>query len=93
MVFIKTKMVFRLKFHPKLNGMPCQHQSHCATCPIINFLILKKKSIKKLLFFKLKIKNFGVTRSARGGFGQATQFGFDNPTYLYARDSDKSSFL
>jgi hypothetical protein len=38
-VFIKTKMIFRLKFHPKLNGMPCQHQSHCAICPIINFLI------------------------------------------------------
>jgi hypothetical protein len=40
-VFIKTKIVSPLKFRSKLKGTPRQHQSHCATCPIINFFILK----------------------------------------------------
>jgi hypothetical protein len=44
-VFIKTKIVSPLKFHPKLNVSSRQHQSNCLTCLIINFLILffKKK--------------------------------------------------
>jgi hypothetical protein len=48
-----------LKFHPKLNIIPCQYQSYCATYLIINFLFLtKNKNIKKLFVLKKKIKNF-----------------------------------
>jgi hypothetical protein len=55
MVFIKMNMVPPLKFHSKLNRMSRQHQSHCATCIIINFLIFfLKKSF-------LKIKNWLAT--------------------------------
>ena len=57
-------MVHSLKFRPKLNGMPCQHQSYYTMCPIIIiFLFLKK--IKNLLFFfkKLKIKILGGCRN------------------------------
>jgi hypothetical protein len=60
-VFIKTKMILLLKFHKKLNRMPCQHQSNCTTCPLINFFVKKNiKNIKKLFFLKKKIKNFGT---------------------------------
>jgi hypothetical protein len=35
-VLIKTEIVPLLKFHPKLNGTPCQHQSNVAMCNVIN---------------------------------------------------------
>jgi hypothetical protein len=54
--FIKTKMVPWLKFCPKLNRMPRQHQSHCSMYPIINFFIFFFKELKILKKnFKLKI--------------------------------------
>ena len=45
--FIKTEVVLILKFRPKLNRTPRQHQSHYATSPIINFFNLKKIFFKK----------------------------------------------
>jgi hypothetical protein len=33
-IFIKIKMVYSLKFRPKLNRMSCQHQSNVAICHI-----------------------------------------------------------
>jgi hypothetical protein len=39
MDFIKTEIAPPLKFYLKLNRTPHQHQSHCAKCPIINFLL------------------------------------------------------
>jgi hypothetical protein len=42
-VFTMTEIVPLLKFRPKLNGMPCKHQLHCATCPIINFFFLNNE--------------------------------------------------
>ena len=55
MVFIKMKIVPQLKFHPKLNEMPRQHQSLAAMCHIITFLKLKQL---KIIYFFLN-KNFG----------------------------------
>jgi hypothetical protein len=71
-------MVLQLKFRLKFNGTPCQHQSHCATCPVKIFFnlkkikndILKKKKKKK----KKRIKNFGGGRMAIWR-GVATPFG------------------
>jgi hypothetical protein len=59
-IFIKIEIVPWLKFHQKLNGTQRQHQSHCAVCPIIKFLIffLRIKNIKNIFFSKIKNKNF-----------------------------------
>jgi hypothetical protein len=66
MVFIKTEMILLLKFHPKLDGMSHQHQSHCTMCPIIIFFF-KKKKIKTE---KKNLKIFGVaTVTPSGHFG------------------------
>jgi hypothetical protein len=51
------KMVPPLKFRPKLNGTPCQHQLNCAMCYIIIIFFKKKKKKKKKR--KNKNKNFG----------------------------------
>jgi hypothetical protein len=49
-VFIKTEIVFSLKFRLKLNRTLHQHLSYYVMC----------STIKKIFFFqKLKIKNFG----------------------------------
>ena len=54
MVFIKTEIIPLLKFCPKLNRMSCPHQSHYATCLIINLFILKNF---KIIFFNKEKKN------------------------------------
>ena len=56
MVFIKMEIVPRLKLCLKLNGRSRQHQSHCAMCSIINFLIFFFKELKILKKLKLKLK-------------------------------------
>jgi hypothetical protein len=66
-------MILPLKFRKKINRIPCQHQSNCTTCPLINFFdffVKKIKNIKKLFFSKKKIKNFGTTTPWPFGGGQ-----------------------
>ena len=81
MVFIKTKMVLSLKFYPKLNGTPCQHQSLTTMCHIINFFALKKIYIFSK---KLKNKNFGggwppPLAMGVAGLPPSSQFGGGEP--------------
>jgi hypothetical protein len=54
-IFIKMEMVHPLKFRSKLNRMLCQHQSHCDTRSIINFLFLFFKKELKIIFLKKKM--------------------------------------